>query len=149
MRFPILFAVALLFGAGAGLQAQSEAELQMMYQSFADKRGYEGFVDGDGDYQFKADGYTYFFEVDEDDPLFFRLVLANIWEIESEMERLQVLKAADAVNYQLKAVKIFTVEDNVWVGIEVLQADVSDFERQFDRYMTIITEAVDRFKGRM
>lgn len=96
----------------------TEAELQDMYVSFLLEEGYRPEVDQDGDVVFKREGRTYFIAVNEEDPGFFQLVLPNIWPIESEAERLQVLVAADYSNATSKASKVFIMEDDVWVDVE-------------------------------
>lgn len=124
---------------------QTEAELQMMYRSFTEGQDYESWIDSDGDVQFKRGEFTYFIEVNEDDLEFFRMVLPNIWPIESELERLQAQRAVNEANTFLKVVKLYTVDDDVWVGIENLHEDVSDFEVHFSRYLSLIDSGVERF----
>ena len=131
------------------LSAQTMEELQMMYLSVLEKNDIKGTIDSDGDVQFTYDDFTYFIDVDEDDPEYFGLVLANIWPIESEMERLQVLKAADVVNANKKVGKIYINNDNVWVTYEDIQKDVGDFEAYFERGLQIIMQSVGMFRENM
>jgi hypothetical protein len=143
--------LALLLSSAAtfSLQAQTTEELQLMYMSFLEKQGIEGTIDSDGDVQFTYEELVYFFGVDADDPEFFRLVLPNIWPIENEMERLQVLKAMDIANARIKVAKIYMVEDNIWVGVEILQRKVGDFEAYFDRSLELIQQCIVYFRDEM
>ncbi len=84
-----------------------------------------------------------------EDPEFFRLVMPNIWPIESEMERLQVLKAMDIANARIKVAKIYMVEDNIWVGVENLQRQIGDFEAYFDRSIELIQQCILYFQEEM
>jgi hypothetical protein len=128
-----LISMALTFDAAA----QTKAELQMMHMGILERAGYEGTVDSDGDVRFVHDESTYFIQVDEEDADFFRLVLANIWPIESELERLQVVKAIDAVNAKVKVAKGFIVGDNVWISVEVFH-EPGEHEDFLERYVTVI-----------
>ena len=142
-------AFCLIGGLSVSLQAQTDEEIQLMYLSFLEKEGYQGRVDSDGDVQFTIDELTYFFGVDTEDPEFFRVVLPNIWPIESEMERLQALKAMDVANARVKVAKIYLVEDNIWVGVENLQRKVGDFEAYFDRSIELIQQCIVYFREEM
>lgn len=145
----LFLVLCLLGGTAVSLQAQTNEEIQMMYLSFLEKEGMSGRIDSDGDVQFTIDELTYFFGVDADDPGFFRVALPNIWPIESEMERLKVLKAMDVANARIKVAKIYMVEDNVWVGVENLQREVGDFEIYFDRSIELIQQCIAYFREAM
>jgi hypothetical protein len=131
------------------LRAQSTADLQTMYLELLKKKGMAGWIDTDGDVQFKWEDHTYFLEVDEEDPKFFRLVLINIWPIETELERLQVLKAMDIANAKVKVAKLFQVRDNVWISVEGFQRETGDCEAYLDRSLSVINLAVDYFVENM
>jgi hypothetical protein len=75
--------------------------------------------------------------------------MPNIWPIESEMERLQVLKAMDIANARIKVAKIYMVEDNIWVGVENLQRQIGDFEAYFDRSIELIQQCILYFQEEM
>ncbi len=127
----------------------SKAELQKLYTGFLDKEGYKPEVDEDGDVRFKREGKTYFINVDVDDAICFRLVLANIWPIESEEERLQVRVAMDHCNGMAKVAKAYMVRDDVWVAIETFIAKPEDFKVIFDRSLSALDHGVGLFATRM
>ena len=90
----LTFLSVLVFSTAA--QAQwSESKLQTLYLDFLSGEGMEGSIDADGDVQFRYNDRTYFIEVNEEDNEFFRVVLPNIWPIESVSEGLQVVQACD------------------------------------------------------
>lgn len=135
-----------------GLQAQewSESRLQKLYLDHLKDEGIEGWVDSDGDVQFKYGDRTYFIEVNENDPEFFRVVLFNIWPIESEAERVQVQNACDAVNRSLKCTKAYTTSnDNVWLAVELFVGRPDYFMPVFRRSLDVINQGVDRFVENM
>jgi hypothetical protein len=150
--FPATPLFALLL-AGHALHAQpggpSTEELQHAYMEYLAEEGYRPELDSDGDVQFKAEGKTYFIDVEADDPAYFRVVLPNIWAIEDEDERLRVLVACDHANATAKVAKTYVVRDNVWVGIEVFLAAPDDFKRIFARSMSALGTGTSLFVKKM
>ncbi|HEY0663045.1 MAG TPA: hypothetical protein VGD18_00375 [Thiobacillaceae bacterium] len=127
----------------------SKAELQRLYQAYLKEEGYKPVIDGDGDVGFKREGNNYFISVTEDDPEFFSVVLPNIWPIESDKERAQVLAAADASNAKSKVTKVFIVKDDVWVAVELFVKRPEDFKGVFDRAMSALDNGTDNFVAKM
>ena len=142
-----LIVCAVLFPASA--IAQTESELQENFMEFLADEGIEGWIDSDGDIQFEYNDHNYFIEVNEGDPEFFRLVLFNIWPIESQTEAVQVAFAVDAVNRELKVVKAYTTNDNVWLAMEVFLSDINDYKSFFMRGLGIIEDGIDTFVSEM
>jgi hypothetical protein len=143
----------LLVGSFSFVQAQSEwseKELQDLYTNFLSAEGFENWVDDDGDVQFKYNNRTYFVEVNENDPEFFRVVLFNIWPIESEAEALQVSQACNVVNRQMKCTKAYMTDaDNVWLAVELFVGKPDAFKPIFQRCLGAIEQGVDTFVEEM
>ena len=129
--------------------APSKEQLQRLYVEYLSAEGYRPSIDGDGDVKFKREGRTYFIIVSEKDPEFFRLVLANIWEIEGDVERSRVLQAADHSNAVSKVSKVYIVKDNVWVCVELFVAAPEDFRGVFQRSMSAMETGVSNYVERM
>lgn len=132
------------------LSAQwTTSKLQSLYVDYLDGKGYENSIDGDGDVVFKYNNRSYFIEVNEDDSEFFRVVLANIWPIESVSEGLKVVQACDEVNRSMKCTKAYTTNDNVWVAVELFVARPDAFKAIFDRCLATIELGVTTFVEEM
>ena len=146
-----MLAVITLMAVAPAAQAQdwSESELQEMYMDFLADEGIEGWIDSDGDVQFEYNGRNYFVEVNEGDQEFFRVVLFNIWPIESNSEAVQVAFACDAVNRELKVVKAYTQSDNVWIACEMFVGKPDAFKKVFSRCLNVIEDGIDTFVGEM
>lgn len=142
-------ALCLTTGFVAPAAAQTESELQTLYLGVLEQIGITGRVDSDGDVQFEYEDHSYFLEVNEDDPEFFRLVLPNIWPIESELERLKVLKAVNEVNQTKKVVKAYTVNDNVWLGVEMFISKPDDFLGSLERQFQVLEQEIEVFVDAM
>lgn len=149
LTFGILLAVPGVSAQGTNKQTPNKAELQQLYMSYLTYEGFKPEIDSDGDVRFKRDGKVYFILVNEGDPEFFRIVLANIWPIESDKERSQVLMAANDANAKSKVSKVFTVENDVWVSIDLFVRRPEDFKDVFTRSMSALDNGVRSFVKRM
>lgn len=142
-------AFAVLLFAPTALAQWSDAQLQESYLAFLSDEGVEGWVDSDGDVQFEYNERNYFIETNDGDNEFFRVVLFNIWPIESEQERIQVLAAVNEVNREMKVVKGYTLNDNVWIACELFLGSPEGFKPVWQRCMNAIDSAVDTFVAEM
>ncbi|MEL6615785.1 MAG: hypothetical protein AAFQ43_08610 [Bacteroidota bacterium] len=147
-RLLALTLVAFLFAPTASAQ-MSESELQELYIDFLQTESIEGWIDSDGDVQFQYNDRNYFIETNESDNEFFRVVLWNIWPIESNEESVQVAFAVDAVNREMKVAKAYTIDDNVWIACELFVSDPTDFAPVWNRCMNSIENGVDTFVAEM
>lgn len=121
-------------------------ELQQLYTDYLTAEGIENRVDSDGDIQFEVDGLSYYIEVVEEDTGFFRLVLFNIWPIESLNERQKVIIACDEVNRTMKVAKAYiTEDDNVSISCELFLNEPGDFRFVFSRCLRAIEISVETF----
>ncbi len=130
-------------------QVRTKESLQDLYSTYLTEEGYKPEIDEDGDVRFKREGKTYFINVDAGDTASFRLVLANIWPIESEEERAEVRLAMDHCNALAKVAKAYMVRDNVWVAIETFIARPEDFKVIFERSLSAMDHGVGLFARRM
>ena len=131
-------------------QAQwSESQLQEMYLNFLEEEEMTGTIDSDGDVQFSYNDRTYFIEVNEEDNEFFRVVLPNIWPIESMQEGLQVVQACDVVNRSMKCTKAYVTNDDVWIAVELFLGSPDDFEAVFERCLEAIEQGLETFVEEM
>jgi len=144
-----LFLSAVAFAGTGDSQSWSKSQLQELYVDFLEENGFRPTIDGDGDVVFPYEGKTFLIIVSENDLEFFQLIMPNIWPIESEMERAQVFEATDYSNAISKVSKIYSIGDNVWIGVELFLNDPPGFERVFFRALAAIQNGVDNFVGKM
>ncbi len=147
--YGLLLAIGIIFSPASDAQELLSKEyLQQMYVDFLNNEGYRATVDRDGDVQFKHESKVYYIDVTSDFE-FFRIVLANIWSIESTLERQKVLMAAAYSNAEVKVAKVFTVKDNVWLSIEVFVSKPEHFKGIFKRSMSALQTATNIFVKKM
>ncbi len=146
-----LLAIALVWISLGSLSAQNldKETLQQIFLAMVEKKDMEGHIDEDGDVVFKKGKFTYFINVNPEDETYFQVVLPNIWPIESEFERISVLKACDYATANTKVTKVYMVRDNVWVSAEIYSDDPGNFERHFMRILSSMEVAKDKFAAKM
>jgi hypothetical protein len=127
----------------------TKQEIAEMYSSYLAEEGYSPKIDEDGDVVFKFEGGTYFVAIDEDDAEFFRVVLANIWAIESEAEGEKVLRAALHATSRTKVVKVLPVRDNTWASVEMFCSPPQSFRNVFPRALRSLQVGVRHFREKM
>lgn len=115
------------------------------YIEFLQAEGYRPELDDAGDIVFKCEGRYYCVTVDEDDPLYFRLVFPNFWSIDSEPERHWARVAAAEVTAEFKVVKLYSQHDEMQAATELFLARSGDFKLLFERCITALQGAVRRF----
>lgn len=65
-----------------------------LVKNWLSSEGYKYDVDSDGDIHFRYQGANLFFTADESDPLFFRIIMPNIYELKGD--RVKVLEAVNS-----------------------------------------------------
>ncbi|MGE0192563.1 MAG: hypothetical protein AB7T63_11045 [Planctomycetota bacterium] len=113
------------------------------------EEGYAPQIDKDGDVVFKYEGGTWFLQIDERDPEFFRLVFPNFWSIESDDERERVERAALKATADTKVAKVFPVREDTWASVEMFVSPPEGFRPVFRRCLAAVGAAVAAFRREM
>ncbi|PID49829.1 MAG: hypothetical protein CR991_04630 [Proteobacteria bacterium] len=120
-----------------------------MYIDYLTEQGYKAELTENKYIIFKRQGHTLFIDIQEKDLAFFRVALPNIWPIETEEERAKVLVASDRASSIVKVAKVYTVEDDVWICVELFVNQPEDFKGLFERSLSAIEDAVFVFTTHM
>jgi hypothetical protein len=113
------------------------------------REGYLAHLDDDGDIVFKREGMHYALCFDREDPEFAKLMLPNVWSVDTPQERAVVLHAMNEINRRYKVIKIHTVGDQVWLAVEMWLADQADWAVHFPRAVRALSHALFRFAEQM
>lgn len=125
-----------------------EAHIQTLMTYF-DVEGFRAERDSDGDIRFKCEGLSFVLCFDANDPVFGKLILANVWEIDSAAELHLALTVLDNLNRKLKVVKGYTQGDQVWFTVEILLDQQSRWTEYLQRAMRGLGHALTLFAARM
>lgn len=130
-------------------QRRTREELQKLYTDSLAAEGYRPELDDDGDVRFRHEGSSYFIEVREDDPMFFRVVMPNFWDIESPKERARIIEAANITCSDVKVAKVFIVRNDTWCAVELFLPSQEHFVPILQRCLLAIRAAVNTFTEHM
>ncbi|HQV23216.1 MAG TPA: hypothetical protein PLJ88_09035 [Agitococcus sp.] len=119
-------------------------------KEFLCEEGFRAQLDDDNDVIFKYEGKTLFIESDDNDNIFIRIVLPNVWSIGSEAERQRAYVCASNINYEYKVVKVvLTAHDNINLSLELFLPDEHAFIAVFERSLSALNSAHRAFAEAM
>lgn len=93
---------------------------------------------------FRYQGMHMIFEEDPRDQSFFRMIMPNIYEIDGD--RVKVLEACNTITCDMKVIKAFINDNELWISIEMFLDSSPEVEDFFDRCADILIEGWQRLK---
>ena len=119
------------------------------YLDYFKGEGYVPQADNEGNILFKREGLTYILFTDHKDPNYFRLVCPIIWQISTEEQRVKANQVISLVNLNVKAVKLFMVENSVSASSESFLVYAEDYKPVLPRSLAALAFAVQTFASLM
>jgi hypothetical protein len=108
----LILCFALLCGAAsASAQTYTKRQLQETYSAFLRTEGFRPEITQSGNVRFRREGRSYVIFVEENDPTYFRLVLAFSAEDKSLQARIRRLEGCNVASAEVKVVKVFLDSD--------------------------------------
>lgn len=126
-------------------------EKAQVYSKFLTEEGFRPNIDSDGDVIFKAEGGTYYIDIDAKDDIYFRIVFPNFWKVENNEELMRVIIAANHATMLTKVAKVYVNSDgkNTSASIEIFLSRAEDFKAVFTRSMSALKASVQNFLDKM
>ena len=128
-------------------EPMSKEAREELYTDFLRAEGYLPDLEKDGSVVFEKGDKSYVVVVD-DDAEFFQ-VMAPIWKIHDEAERVKARRAAHEVMGSTKVAKLYVYEDDICVAVELFCIPPEAFKRVFGRCMASLEYAREQFVKRM
>lgn len=110
-----------------------------LVKEWLSSEGYKYDINSDGDIHFKYQGKNLFFTADDNDDLYFRLIMPNIYD--EEGNHTKVLEACNTISREIKVVKAFEVEGHMWLAIEIFIDSTPEIGDFFERCCDILIAA--------
>jgi hypothetical protein len=124
-----------------------------LYTDFLTSEGYRPEMADKELLRFMHEGKTYFITVDDNDPMYFRLVYPNFWSIDDDDERVKVFLAANTTNREVKCVKVYVNEegDDTWAAIEEFfdREHPENVRPVFTRTLRALQAGINNFRDNM
>ena len=115
-----------------------------LVKDWLSSEGYKCEIDEDGDLKFKYQGATLWVMADAKDPLFLRVSMPYIYEVDGDREK--VVNALNVVNADMKVAKGFVLDNGaVWVAVEMYIDASPELEDFFERCLNILIAAREKF----
>lgn len=96
---------------------------------------------------FKYQGASFILWDNSKDQQYLALSMPNIWNVDGE--ELKVLRTANKINGEIKAIKAVIRDDAVWLNIEMFIDNTPDIEDFMDRILGILLECRMKFAYEM
>ena len=119
------------------------------YSEHLKSEGYVPQADNEGNILFKREGLTYILFASHNDPNYFRLVCPIVWQVETDEQRAKANQVISAVNLNIKAVKLFMVENSVSASSESFLANEGDYKAILPRSLAALAFGVQTFASLM
>ncbi|MHA0033701.1 hypothetical protein [Deinococcus sp. PESE-13] len=119
------------------------------YHEYLAAEGYRPQFDGDGDVEFKAEGFYLCCFANEDDPQYLYLAAPNVWALEDAGERTQALDIAMHLQMLYKGLKVVVLSDTVWMSYQGFLEDETAFRGVLGRVIDLLLTGVRDFHRRM
>ena len=113
-----------------------------LVENWLKTQGFRCERDSDGDLRFRYEGVGLFCCNDNNDKLFLRIIMPNIYDVEGD--RVKVLEAISTISRELKAIKAFLVEDSLWLSIEMYIDSTPDIDDFIERCLDILVAGRQR-----
>lgn len=105
-------------------------------KNWLQEQGFKCNLDQDGDAIFKYEGANMYVSVDKDDPLFLKIVMPSIYEVENNYSK--VLEAVNKVCTRIKVIKALLVQNRVHLVIEMFVDTTPEVDDFFERCCDIL-----------
>jgi len=109
----------------------------------------DAFVDSDGDVQFTYGENDYYIGINEGDQEFVRVVLWNLYSVDTASDAFQAIYAASVVTRDRKVVKAYVSGDEVIIAAELFVGDPQHIAPVFERVLDEIDTAATVFWSNM
>lgn len=116
-------------------------------KSWLNSQGFRCNLDDDGDAVFKYQGANMYVSVDKNDPLFLKIVMPGIYDVENDYAK--ALEAVNKVTTRLKVAKAILVQGHVHLLIEMFVDTTPEVDDFFERCCDILIAARKEFYDAM
>jgi len=106
-----LCAALMICAGSASAQTYTKAQLQETYSAHLATEGFRPEITQSGNVRFRREGRSYVIFVEENDPTYFRMVLAFSAEDKSPQARIRRLEGINTASAEVKVVKAFLDSD--------------------------------------
>ena len=147
----VALCTALVIGTGsASAQTYTKAQLQETYSAHLSIEGYRPEITQSGNVRFRREGRSYVIYVDEDDPTYFRMVLAFSAEDKSPQARLRRLEGCNTASAEVKVIKAFLDSDgDPNFSAEMFHIVPGDFKTTLSRLLRATDNAYEKYQRKV
>lgn len=121
--------------------------LQMLVQfkQYLETKGIKPTTEVEGQITFLSNGLYYLFVYDSTDPNYFRIILPNVFKVEDNRDKYDIL--VNELNQRFKVAKTYiTSEGMIWIAADQFIYSREGIDLMFERCIALLKIVIDYFR---
>jgi hypothetical protein len=147
------FALALsasLLPSRADAQTYTKQQLQETYTAYLSSEGFRPELTSSGNVKFRREGRSFLIFADENDPTYFRMVMAFSAEDKSAQARLRRLEGCNTTSFEVKVVKCYLDNDgDPNFSAEMFLVVPGDFKTALTRLLRAMDNGYEKYQKKV
>jgi hypothetical protein len=139
-----------LLPASAQAQTYTKQQLQETYTAYLSSEGFRPELTQSGNVRFRREGRSFLIYADENDPTYFRMVMAFSAEDKSAPARLRRLEGCNTTSFEVKVVKCFLDSDgDPNFSAEMFLVVPGDFKTALSRLLRAMDNGYEKYQKKI
>ena len=117
----------------------------VQFKQYLETKGIKPTTEIEGQITFQFDGLYYLFVYEKSDPNYFRLILPNVFKVEDNRDKYDVL--VNEINQRFKVAKTYiTSEDMIWIAVDQFIYSREGIDLMFEQCIALLKIVIDYFR---
>ena len=135
-----------LLPTGAQAQTYTKQQLQETYTAYLSSEGFRPELTQSGNVRFRREGRSFLIYADENDPTYFRMVMAFSADDKSAAARLRRLEGCNTTSFEVKVIKCYLDNDgDPTFSAEMFLVVPGDFKTALSRLLRAMDNGYDKY----
>lgn len=117
----------------------------VQFKQYLETKGIKPTTEVEGQITFLSNGLYYLFVYDSTDPNYFRIILPNVFKVEDNRDKYDIL--VNELNQRFKVAKTYiTSEGMIWIAADQFIYSREGIDLMFERCIALLKIVIDYFR---
>lgn len=117
----------------------------VQFKQYLETKGIKPTAEVEGQITFLSNGLYYLFVYDSTDPNYFRIILPNVFKVEDNRDKYDIL--VNELNQRFKVAKTYiTSEGMIWIAADQFIYSREGIDLMFERCIALLKIVIDYFR---
>lgn len=117
----------------------------VQFKQYLETKGIKPTTEVEGQITFLSNGLYYLFIYDSTDPNYFRIILPNVFKVEDNLDKYNVL--VNELNQKFKVAKTYITSDGmIWIAAEQFIYSREGIDLMYERCIALLKIVIDYFR---